>query len=288
MIPHTPPRPSSAASAVARRCPGTILLALFFSLLNLQCCQATLLRIDTSVNLKVDVTGKALLAEIVATNSGEEPAFHAQISVTAAGKTKNSPIVEQLPVKEKISCSFAFPLPSLRPGRYPFITVVSYLDMNQYPFSAPTLTAFTHGESSFPDLFPSAGTEHLTLSRKGTLPITLTNLGEQARDCTVWLLLPREITYHPKTLPVSIPPLQKKSARISLENFSALPGSTYPLYAVLEYDDHGRHQTSFTSATIQIEGERTLDSFRNPLLAVAGILIFIGLYLGRRKILHDA
>jgi hypothetical protein len=67
-----------------------------------------------------------------------------------------------------------------------------------------------------------------------------------------FLVIPREITVAGRSQKITLLPKSQKTMSFSVENFSALSGSNYQIFAITEYEKDGRHQTSITPGMLKI------------------------------------
>ncbi len=143
-----------------------------------------------------------------------------------------------------------------------------------YLLSALLCASYCIGQDSGSDIIGAISTEPLVDS--GRARLRLKNLAQQERDFTLTLFTPRELSAdYSKSLKLKTG--EERSISIPIRNFSALPGSTYPIYAVAEYDREGRHYTSIIVSSIQtIAGTGFFTRFRSWLLGAALLLLLLG------------
>jgi hypothetical protein len=78
------------------------------------------------------------------------------------------------------------------------------------------------------------------------------NLDQKAHRVRVLLALPRELRALPREQQASLQPGQKTTLAFRLENVYATEGSSYPILALLEYEDGGRHYGMVSEAMVTI------------------------------------
>jgi hypothetical protein len=90
--------------------------------------------------------------------------------------------------------------------------------------------------------------------------------------------LPQELSADTTTVHLKLSPGQETQMVFKIHNFSALGGSTYPVYAILEYDAAGVHNTAIATSTIEIStGEKSF--IRGSLILPVTIALVVLLVL---------
>jgi hypothetical protein len=101
------------------------------------------------------------------------------------------------------------------------------------------------------------------------------------------LALPAEFSMHPETIDVEVPAGGHKDVWTVIEKQHGLPGSTYAIYAVFQYEADGVHQTAVAESTaaIMASERRWFVRFIVPALAAITLLVlgYLCLLLGRRS-----
>lgn len=205
--------------------------------------------LDTQVQATVE--GETLHGAITLTNRGDEPAYQVQVAAEVQELSWTSSVRERVAVGESHTVNFEQALGGLQPGRYPLIVRIHYTDANRYPFSALTVTEFTVGQAAAPDLL--AILEGVTIQGDGRVTLRMKNLTQEPRTVTVRLVLPNELSAEPSTMTKELSADQETQATFRVKNFSALGGSTYPVYAVLEHESDGVHHTTLAAGSVRVE-----------------------------------
>ena len=182
-------------------------------------------------------------------NRGDEAARNVYAHVQFNGtETQTSPILEFQP-NTPVGTLVVLQRPAMT-GIYPAVVTVFFEDLNGYPFSSVTVQAIPFGDVNQARI--SAALDGRRVRGKGTLKLRLRNQGEQDVTTRVRMITAREIIAEPPEGDIVIPAGQVHSLPIPIENFSALPGSHYPVHAILEYEADGYHFTSGASTVVNM------------------------------------
>jgi hypothetical protein len=175
-------------------------------------------------------------------------------------------------------------LPLERAGRYPVVLTVDYADANRYPFSATSVTHFVHQENLSPRVFGTL--QNTEISKSGSLRLAIKNLDGKDQMATIRLILPKELSSTDLMKTVSLKGRSEDSVNFKIKNFSALPGSTYSIFALLGYDEGNLHYSTSVGGSIKITQEDSgfVQSNRSLLIGIAIILGVAFIYLNLRSL----
>ncbi|MBI4456132.1 MAG: hypothetical protein HY644_09560 [Acidobacteria bacterium] len=257
-------------------------LCTFFSLLGSTLCLGQI-----TLNIRADVTPAppVLGVRLVITNQGKEEAHDIQVNLRDATDVT-------LPGRSVLASGGAFDttadlnIAGKAPGRYPLFVTVGYSDQNGYQFSAILCATFFIEQDTSSEIFgalktsPLADSEHVQLQLK--------NLARQDRSFNMTIFSPRELSaeYDKK---LSLKPAEEKKVRILLRNFSALPGSRYPIYAVAEYEKDGRHFTNVILAYVDTVAQTAFFTrHRTWILTAAAAFLVLGILLAALRFFRQA
>jgi len=249
-----------------------LIAALFLPVYSISVVTAGYITIKTETALTVDRTDLKVRVNVV--NEGDESAFNMQINVNENQRTQSSPIKQILPVKENYDFEATCNLARSKHGRYPLTIHVDYTDANQYPFTALTVTQYSFGSDTVSRIFGSA--DNIRLTGQATLPLKLKNMDETSREVQVNLVVPKELSVQEKTRKVAIQPRSEVDSVFQLSNFSALPGSRYQAFFVLEYEDDDRHYSSVVPCFIHVDvSEGFFKKYKWYIIAGSSVLFVI-------------
>ncbi|MBI4484078.1 MAG: hypothetical protein HY652_14475 [Acidobacteria bacterium] len=230
------------------------------------------------LNLRADATPKPpeLHVRLIVTNQGKEEAHNIQVSLRNGGEaTLAGPSLLAPGAAYETETNLS--IGGKAPGNYPLFVTVGYADRNGYQFSAILCAPVSIQQNTSSDLFGTLKTT--PLADTGQMQLRLKNLAPQGRAFTLTLFTPRELSadYDEK---MALKPNEEKSVTIPLRNFSALPGSHYPVYAVLEYEKDGRHFTHVILAHVDTVARTAFFTrYRFWILGVAGAFLLLGILI---------
>lgn len=242
---------------------------------------ASYISLSTSLTSKVE--GRALTVCVSTVNKGDEPACNVQAGLRVGGQELLLEKRTELPVNGSYQAQATLPLALKNPGTYPLLLVLHYTDANQYPFSALSAQTFSWQKEAAAPLFGQA--RPATFFKEGKLNFKLKNLGDQPVTAAVSLFAPGELTVTDAPATLTVPPKGKADGSFTITNFSALSGSTYQLFVIAEFDDHGLHYTAVLPGTVRIiEPKSYFGISQNVLIVIlaALIVIFLGAQFIRR------
>lgn len=218
----------------------------------------------------------AVQTTIRVTNKGDEAAQNVQIEMDLFGTSLSSPPTETLAPTQSHSVTLTSPVTVSRTGRYPVVVRVNYTDVNSYPFTASALAFLTNGDAPPSRLFGTL--KGMTLSDKGRLEMTVKNLENTEKTVTARLILPKELTADLTTQEIVLSPGAQKVILTPITNLAALPGSTYTVFGLFEYEQGDSHYTTSVSGQIKVTAaEEVFRSFRAVWFWIAAgvLLLFV-------------
>ncbi len=215
---------------------------------------AGILKIETKTTVRVEDDILHIRVEYI--NRGSAPAHQLQVNVTVLGTEERAPITPQLEPGQSNTVTFQKDVSGLRNGRYPLMVAVDFHDANQYPFSALSGMTFFKGTDVNAELI--AESENMTIQGEGMLRFTLKNLSQSDKTIETSLFLPKEFSASELSQTISLDGRSEKRIDFEIENFSALPGATYPVFCFFEYDTEAAHHTALARSMVFIEADENL------------------------------
>jgi len=244
---------------------------LFFTFFN-PLANAGFITIETKITTSSENEILKVIAEVK--NNGNEPAYNVEIRTDLQTDIKVSKIKDALGVGETYKADFEFNLNFKNPGKYPLVIAVNYTDANQYPFSALSCTQFAYRENTVSQVF--AKSMELAMSKKGELILNAKNLAEKDKNLSIRLIIPKEISADALIKKMSIQGRSEKEIGFNLNNFSALPGSNYQIYAILEYEEGNKHYSTVVPGVVKIEREGMFfQKYKTLIIVIVGILVLL-------------
>ncbi len=235
-------------------------------------------RISLEVSQEIQESSGQVRAHLRVLNKGDEAAHDLQIKLEAIGKETSSATLKKLEPSGAWEQDIPFLDPasraSLPSGRYPVVVSIFYSDANGHPFSALSVSLFDTDEGAPNDL--SGTLKVWPVADRGSFKLDLHNMGKAPVDATVRLLFPREVSLDREVETITINDKSSTTLKGSIKNLSAVPGSSYPVCAVIEYDKDGRHFASTVGATMEVnEAKGLVRSWRIALLVVLALLVLL-------------
>lgn len=236
--------------------------------------EASYISLKTALSAKIENNVLKVMTTVV--NRGDETAYNIQAEVKAAGKEMLTEKEAELPVNRTYHANFSIPLPRQKPGTYPLVLKMYYTDANQYPFSALSCQPIINQKEAVSPLFGNL--KSVSFSKEGKIEYILKNFSDLAVAAEAALVLPRELTTDKGRQRVLLPPRSEKTLYFPIRNFSALPGSSYQVFAVSESEDQVLHYTQVSPGTVTIvaaQGIFGLTYFNLFLILVVLLMVFI-------------
>jgi hypothetical protein len=205
--------------------------------------------ISLQIAVETTVKGGNGICTVRVTDLGDEAATALQTALGLEGQRFLSETIESLAPGATAQQEIRFPLEGLPLGVHYGIVEVSYADLNGYPFTALAYARIVHGgERSSTVLVAMSDSE---LSEVGArLAVRVRNLGSSPVTVGLQLALPRELVTEERTRTFELAGEGEHEALFIVKNFSALVGSRYPVFAVVDYESDELHFSSLAREEI--------------------------------------
>lgn len=229
--------------------------------------------ISISLTPQVTLKGDQLVATARITNGGDEAA-HAVVPLLRFGDQQvRGQVKDRLEPREVIEPSVSLAVGTLGPGRWPYRLAVDYTDANQYPFQALHAGFVLVGNPPPAKVaVPEMKTDPVAGS--GALRVRVKNLGEPTRQVTVLAFVPEGVEATTPSQAITLGAWAEETVTVPLVNRAALPGSRYPVFAIVQYDDEGTHQAVVAQGMLEVTAAQTfVQSNRSWLVGLAAALI---------------
>jgi hypothetical protein len=251
-----------------------------FILLLPRATEAGFITIETDVQASVgDSTGTA---KIRVTNKGDEAAYNIRISADIGGNVKKGPLQEILKPNHDISETITAPVDYKKPGRYPVIVWIDYTDQNQYPFTAISIVYLNFQEPVVGRVVGEM--PPLEMEDRGNLRVKVKNLEQNERDIKVRLVVPEEFSSSSSRQEIRLKPGAEETLSFELRNVSALAGSSYQVYTLLQYEDQQYHYANAIGSIVAVQATKTFfERYQKPLIGIAIVLAILVAYFNLRR-----
>jgi hypothetical protein len=207
--------------------------------------------IAIKVSHRVELIDGELRAAVSLSNEGDENARAVTPVLRFRGAETRGATQATLAPKQPVEASLVLPAGPLAHGHWSYEIVVEYADANLYPFQAIALGTFAVGSPPLPRVaIPVLASP--VLAEHAELPVHVKNLSETERRITVKVLAPEAIEAKYASEEALLGPWAELELEVELTNRAALPGSTYPLFVTVEYEDGPVHQTLVAPTSVEI------------------------------------
>lgn len=231
---------------------------------------ARYISISTSATAERITEGNSTSIGVRLLNSGDEAAHDVRVSLLlpegfSADELKPGRMEPEKPYEGEFTVDIDS---SVTPGTYLAAILTDYRDANSYPFSSVTQSFINLGGRTSSDI--SGTLSKISIGPEGSAVTTLRirNRGNEKRNLKVRLFLSRELETDVEHYELELGPRAQEEHRFKISSFGALAGSTYIIFASIEYEGDNLHYTSTTSGVVEIVSEDELPPSKeggNPL-----------------------
>jgi len=247
-----------------------------FLLAGILCSTFSHAQISLTITANTTARPPDLNVQIVVANVGDEAAHDVQITLRKENETTTLPLRSLLAPHASAEVESNLSIERTVLGRHPLFVTVGYADTNGYPFSAILCATFFIEKDTSSDIFGMMRTE--PLAENGRLSLQLKNVGQEEVGFRTNIFTPRELSVGDYEREVQLSPERETSFEVPVRNFSALPGSRYQVYAVVEYEKENVHYTNVISGQVEIIASISFFTrYRSWMVAIAGMLFLIGI-----------
>lgn len=217
-----------------------------------------------------------LQVRLTLVNQGKEEAREVQVTLKEGERVVTLPARGGLVPGEQFQVESKLDIQRKRAGKYPLFVTVGYKDLNGYPFSAVLCSTFLVGEDTASDIFGNLSGG--SIGESGDVRLRLKNTARDVRAFNVSLFAPRELSTEYRQR-FELQGAEEREIEIPIRNFSALAGSRYPVYAVVEYEREGKHFTNVMMTQVSIVEEvGFVRRYRWWMVGIAIALLIVGFW----------
>jgi hypothetical protein len=235
--------------------------------------------IAIQISHRAELREGELRSAVTLSNEGDETAHAVTPLLRFRGAETRGPTQAALPPKQPLELSLAVPAGSLPDGHWPYEIAVEYADANLYPFQALAVGMLTVGSPPLPKV-AIAPLPSPVLAEHAELAVRVKNLSATERRVVLKVLSSEAIEARNAAEETALEPWGEVEIPVELTNRSALPGSRYPLFVTVEYEDGAVHQTLVAQTGVEIRpADAWLGARGRHLWVAAGIFgaLFAGL-----------
>lgn len=249
---------------------------------------ATYIQLSTQITVENMVNDSSTEINVSIINHGDESASDVQLSLSSPQGFQTSDSIPLGILKPNVTYGGTFRVnidDKTTPGRYVFVLITRYADMNGYPFSGVAPVSLVYKKDA-PKLV-HATISNLELPEKDTQKLTLSirNLDNSDHTVNVKLFLPGELKSDEAEKEVYVKSKEEKQMEFPVSTFGALPGSSYPVLAAISFEDSQLHYSSMAASTIRIVKQKSIFTLpsNQTLIAIVVVLILILVYYQFKK-----
>jgi hypothetical protein len=237
--------------------------------------------ISISVEVRPTLRPGALAVALTVANSGDEAAASVLPSVQFGGKEVRGTGQESLAPGSRMDTVIDVPFVAT-PGQWPLVTTVDYSDPNGYPFQALQVALIAAGEAT-PSLVVLTQLDTSPVRESAPIRARVKSLSDAPRQAKVRFIMPRGLEVAPPTHSLTLTPWADAVADARAINRGALPGSRYPVFATIEYDDAGVHHAALARGAIEIREAQATRGWYPLALALALVAVWVIVVVARRR-----
>jgi hypothetical protein len=154
--------------------------------------------------------------------------------------------------------------------------LTEYKDANGYQFSSvtPNYLVLKEARSSQVD----ATVSQVEVGHKGEvkkITVTLRNMDQLDHEVKIRVYSPKELKIEPLEKTLSVKARDSPKTEFDISSFGALSGSSYVIFASVEYDEGNIHYTSTASGLIKVVEQKETFSFRNEWIAIIVVALLL-------------
>jgi hypothetical protein len=233
--------------------------------------------ISITITQRAELRGTSLVVKATIGNTGDESAKAVTANLRVGDKQVRGKTHDDVAPNTNFDEELVVETGTLGPGRWPYQVTVDYADANLYPFQALLVTTIPVENPPTAKLSVSK-IESEGIADSGPLSIRLKNLAAVERDVSYRIIVPEGLEAGDPTARVHLAGWAETTASGTIVNRTALAGSKYPVFVVVEYDDEGVHQTVIGQSIVEIVPPRNVwETYQTPLIAAVVVLVALWL-----------
>ncbi|MFH0862971.1 MAG: hypothetical protein V1875_08085 [Candidatus Altiarchaeota archaeon] len=212
-------------------------------------------------------------------NSGDEMAYKGTLQVMHPTSLKSDPITfgTMAPNVTNNMTVRVLADATMKPGTYPLVTSLEFMDGNNYPIYMIFETGFELGKTSTTKVYGTLSTAELPSDGQGTLTLKIKNMDEVPRTVKTRIFLPASLTADRTEEDVPIEPQGEAKVEYQISNFMALQDSNFMVLATIEYDDDTHHATIARGRVkVLASGQDNDPDYLLPAAAAVVVLCILG------------
>lgn len=232
-----------------------VVIPVFFFLLT---PPATAGSITLTVQTTTKVTGRNVDAQFRITNNGTERAVDVALAARLMGQDRNIRVANAIAPGKTETTSVDFQLPADVEGTFPILVKVSYLSLENLPYSSAVLAVARTSKAPISNL--SVDLKHRIENGKHLVQVALRDPSSRLKAVQLICHVPDDLSVLTSQKTVEFQG-NKADAVFHIENMKGMPGSKYGVFVMAKYKHDNIDYLAYSSIAIPIEaGQHQLDS----------------------------
>lgn len=246
-----------------------------------------------SISLETESTAslkdKELEIAIKITNKGNESAHNVTPQLLVPNASAFLSSTDELPPGKTIEIQHKLFPNNMLSGSYSIALLTHYTDAGRYPFSAASPIFYNQGESRPALIVPKLADR--TFSERSLLKLAVKSVSDKPLRIQCRLYVPKEILCPTPERNETLSPGGITFLTFPIQNISALKGSRYAVFALIDYEQDHHHHSDMASAFLTVSGFTA--GLPSPwLIGSIGSLLLAAIFYGilawlRRKHAHE-
>jgi hypothetical protein len=224
--------------------------------------------------------GDRLAVTMRIVNSGDEAAHAVAAGASFGGQATRGPTQPILIPGGRMEVSLELPGRPTVAGQWPLAAMVDYTDANGYAFQALQVVLVSSVNAS-PALVAVIDVDATPVAISSSVDVRLKNLSGTERPTTINFFVPRDLEVDIASRTLSLEPWADATVKAQIINRTALPGSRYPMFVTVEYNDSEGHHATLAQDTIEIRAARAARGIW--FFAAAGTLTVVWVLIARLR-----
>lgn len=238
---------------------------------------ATYITLSPALSLERIVSGNETQVNVSIANLGDEPAYEVQLSFLLPEGFDSEPIyfgrVDNGAVPQRGGFLISIQ-EGVSPGKYTAALLTEYKDANGYPFSSVSPYPLFIEEIRSSQVSGAIKETELGTKETTRLFLELRNLDERAHNVEISIRAPKELKVSPMDGSTYIESRGEATKEFEISSFGALAGSSYVVFASLDYEEDGSHYSATASGMVKVVEKKDPFSF-SGWLPVAAIVVLV-------------
>jgi hypothetical protein len=237
--------------------------------------------ISLNIKPKGEVVERFVSVSAVIANEGDEPAHRVQAFFEIEGHTVSVPPIAEIRPHEQETIKASVPVGALEAGAYTGVLRVTYADGNGYALS--TVAVIPVSKRVNPPSPVAVVVRAGDVTSSGEVDVQVSNVVRRSAPVHVRLITPGELTVTPSDARVVLLGGQQESLRFAVRNASALPGSSYAVFAIVDTEENGARTSVVQSDRMAIlaSADAPSSSFLIAALALIPIVVLLFVRVSR-------